>query len=560
MRDFDEIPRPLSEGQELALAAELLEITSEAELEEYLAHLVSGVGTTVGGPIGAPIGRPLLVLLKDVAEKVFPMTVGDGLGTTVVPPPGTADRGDGVPEAGFFELELEGMDREQAELEVARRYVRFASAATARAARAPARVAPQQVVRAAATTAAQVHAPGLVRRPRRVPRRLVLAPVMASVGSGPPDIAWLQHALNEILGLRLAVDGILGASTRSAIRSFQSQQGLPVDGIAGPQTTQRLQALVGGGAGGPGRLTGCASVRQPCETLDGFALDSSAVLPSHQPALIRIAGCLISLGATAPPVRILGHTDASGAESYNAGLGRRRAETVADALRTTMDRMRPGSSRTVRLVVESLGESQPISGDAARNRRVDVCVPLQQPPIPPPTQPVVTDQMEIVVKSYIAVIGPRIGTTRCAVLPGEPTLQVFAGLTDAAYHERPTTPRKVKDYRLFSRCTFTVVHQGGKLLGVTPGPLETDVGFECPPGVSGPSVLCFTPPPMTRLRSGGARTGPSTFDFSWSEPDARTRSWRTASGPSATGHPDSSGTRSKDGSTAAAGHAGPCSH
>jgi hypothetical protein len=59
-------------------------------------------------------------------------------------------------------------------------------------------------------------------------------------------IMWVQRSLNQILGLRLAVDGIVGTYTRSAIRSFQQQKALTVDGIVGPQTEA---ALIRAGAG-----------------------------------------------------------------------------------------------------------------------------------------------------------------------------------------------------------------------------------------------------------------------------------------------------------------------
>lgn len=61
-------------------------------------------------------------------------------------------------------------------------------------------------------------------------------------------IKWIQQSLNQLMGLRLAVDGISGTQTRSAIRSFQQQHGLVVDGIVGPQTEQ---ALITAGAGYP---------------------------------------------------------------------------------------------------------------------------------------------------------------------------------------------------------------------------------------------------------------------------------------------------------------------
>jgi len=61
-------------------------------------------------------------------------------------------------------------------------------------------------------------------------------------------VRWVQGALNRILGTRLAVDGALGTSTRSAIRSFQRTRGLKPDGIVGARTERALTAA---GAGSP---------------------------------------------------------------------------------------------------------------------------------------------------------------------------------------------------------------------------------------------------------------------------------------------------------------------
>jgi len=49
-------------------------------------------------------------------------------------------------------------------------------------------------------------------------------------------VRWIQDSLNKILGLRLAVDGINGTQTKSAVRSFQEKNGLSVDGVVGPNT------------------------------------------------------------------------------------------------------------------------------------------------------------------------------------------------------------------------------------------------------------------------------------------------------------------------------------
>lgn len=55
----------------------------------------------------------------------------------------------------------------------------------------------------------------------------------------------LQGALNERLGLSLETDGKFGPKTADAVREFQKQEGLKVDGIVGEKTRQ---ALLSGGA------------------------------------------------------------------------------------------------------------------------------------------------------------------------------------------------------------------------------------------------------------------------------------------------------------------------
>ena len=66
--------------------------------------------------------------------------------------------------------------------------------------------------------------------------------------AGSEYMRWVQSALNDVLGLRLQLHGIADSATRSAIRSFQQRQGLPADGVVGPDTERALIAARGGGS------------------------------------------------------------------------------------------------------------------------------------------------------------------------------------------------------------------------------------------------------------------------------------------------------------------------
>jgi peptidoglycan hydrolase-like protein with peptidoglycan-binding domain len=76
--------------------------------------------------------------------------------------------------------------------------------------------------------------------------------------AGSEYMRWVQSALNDVLGLRLPVNGVADAATRSAIRSFQQREGLPADGTVGPDTERALIAARGG-------TSAVAGVRTPPE-------------------------------------------------------------------------------------------------------------------------------------------------------------------------------------------------------------------------------------------------------------------------------------------------------
>jgi uncharacterized protein (DUF697 family) len=161
----------LHESQEMELASELLEVNGEEELEQFLGNLFSRVAQGVGGFIKSGTGRALGGMLKNLAKKALP-AVGGALGSMVVPGLGTAIGSKlGSMAGGLFELELEGMNEQEAEFEVARHFVRLASTAARNAAMASPTAPPRAVARAAVITAARRHAPGLLRGTPYQPRR-----------------------------------------------------------------------------------------------------------------------------------------------------------------------------------------------------------------------------------------------------------------------------------------------------------------------------------------------------------------------------------------------------
>ena len=59
------------------------------------------------------------------------------------------------------------------------------------------------------------------------------------------NIALLQTALTELAFYSGEIDGVYGKGTRTAVRSFQAEHALTVDGVAGPATLRKIAELTG---------------------------------------------------------------------------------------------------------------------------------------------------------------------------------------------------------------------------------------------------------------------------------------------------------------------------
>lgn len=116
---------PFNEAEEMEMALELLSVSSEAELEQFLGGLFKKIGKGL-----KKIAKPLGGVLKGIAKKALPF-VGSALGSFIpIPGVGTAlGSALGSAAAKALEMEFSGMESEQQEFEMARRFVRIAGTA-----------------------------------------------------------------------------------------------------------------------------------------------------------------------------------------------------------------------------------------------------------------------------------------------------------------------------------------------------------------------------------------------------------------------------------------------
>lgn len=151
-----------SENEEMELAAELLGVASEQELDRFLGNLIRRGSQAVGKFVKSPTGQALGGILKGAVKQALPVittAVGGYLGGEK-----GADIGGQVAAAAeeVFGLELEGLSLEDQEFEAAKHFVRFAGEAIKNAVLAPTSANVKTAAQAAVVKAAQQLAPGLL--------------------------------------------------------------------------------------------------------------------------------------------------------------------------------------------------------------------------------------------------------------------------------------------------------------------------------------------------------------------------------------------------------------
>jgi hypothetical protein len=149
---------PFNETQEIALAAELLSVSNEAELEQFLGNLLNGI-KNVGAAVGQA-AKPFAGVLRSVAKTALPF-VGGALGSMIpIPGIGTAlGTALGSAVGNALEMEFDSLELEDREFEMARRFVRIAGSAAEQLEQTPIGANFQAAAQAALASAAQQHLP-----------------------------------------------------------------------------------------------------------------------------------------------------------------------------------------------------------------------------------------------------------------------------------------------------------------------------------------------------------------------------------------------------------------
>ena len=189
----------IGEGELMELAAELLEVRDEQELDRFLGDVFKKVKAFAGSSAGKAVGG----MLKGVLKKALPIA-GKVAGSFFGGPIGGTIGGKlGSMASNLFEMELEGLSQEDREFEAAKQFTRFAAEAVKNAASATGGN-PVAIAKSAIAMAAQRHAPGLLNGSPAAPgmSSMSATPSMSPqfAGAGRPRSGrWRRIGTNKIL-------------------------------------------------------------------------------------------------------------------------------------------------------------------------------------------------------------------------------------------------------------------------------------------------------------------------------------------------------------------------
>jgi hypothetical protein len=286
---------------------------------------------------------------------------------------------------------------------------------------------------------------------------------------------FVQESLTLVLGRPIAETGQWDNPTWGGLQEFSG-----VDVTVLKQDRNRLNAVLdqlftrvaSGTAAPPAGPMG----------LDHFPFNGTA-LSAYQGRLVdRLARRIAASWSSANPIRgihLTGHTDSTGATSYNKGLGLRRARAVATALGRSILRKRPDLAGKISMVTHSLGATRPVvSGrsEAARARNRRVTVALVGVPAP------ASRQAELVENEGLPELpapGPVPAVAAPPLLYSETTVPAETHyVTITLGEERPASPMTgifvPRDYRIPSQVDLILYLQGHHKGGAFPEDLSID--------------------------------------------------------------------------------------
>ena len=149
------------EEQELQLAANLLEVVNEGQLDRFLADIIHEAGNVTGRVVAPLHAQAIRDVLANSIHQILPTASMDH-GVSPQRPVGT-ELGNGLSSiAGqVLGLELEGLSPEDREFEAVRQFVRFAGETVKKTVEGSSGTDPHGEAQRAAIEAADVYAPGL---------------------------------------------------------------------------------------------------------------------------------------------------------------------------------------------------------------------------------------------------------------------------------------------------------------------------------------------------------------------------------------------------------------